>query len=148
MTSTHLFTFRSNRIDFVDENNCRRILLGLFESLPQITLTLTHHLTHDFRTVDQEERSRLVRYSTRHKGFTPTGWSKQKDTARGLDTDRLEQLQMAQWQVHELTNLRHLLAAQTNVIVPSIGQVCLFVFSLHWVTFYRGRNERGPYVYV
>ena len=88
---TNLFTLGSNRIDFINEDNCGRILLGFLKCLPQITLTLTSHFAHDLRAIDQEEESaRLVRNCPRHKCLTGTRWSKQEDTARRLDTDRLE----------------------------------------------------------
>jgi len=89
--STHLFTLRRNRIIFIDENDRRRVLLGLFKRLSQITFTLPSHLTHNLRTVDQEEkRSCFVRNRTHHERLTRTGRAKQEDTAWGLDTDRLE----------------------------------------------------------
>jgi hypothetical protein len=43
----------------------------------------------------------------------------------GLDINQLEELWMMQ---HELTDLYHLLAAPTNVVIFHIGQICLFVF--------------------
>src|SRR5882762_9636212 len=84
---THLFTFGSDRIYLIDEDDCRQVLLNLLKCLPQIALTSTHHLTHDLRTVDQEECSRLICHCSCHERLTCSRWAEQEDTMRQLDTD-------------------------------------------------------------
>lgn len=127
----YLFTLGRDRVNLINEDDRRRVLLGLLKCLPQIALTLTRHLAHDFRTVNQEEeRARLVRDRTRHERLTRSRRAIHEDTARGLDTDRLEKLRVAERELDEFANLGHLLAAATNVIVADFVQVGLLVFSL------------------
>ena len=65
---THIFTFGSDQIYLIDEDDCGRVLLNLLKRLPQIALTSTRHLTHDLGTVDQgEECSRLVCHCLCHE---------------------------------------------------------------------------------
>mmetsp|Transcript_6841 Transcript_6841/g.15455 ORF Transcript_6841/g.15455 Transcript_6841/m.15455 type:complete len:203 (-) Transcript_6841:812-1420(-) len=65
-----LLTLRGDGIDFIDENNGRSILLRLFKRTPQIGLSLSSHLGHDFGTINQEEKSSgLVGYSTGQQGL-------------------------------------------------------------------------------
>jgi hypothetical protein len=42
---------------------------------------------------------------------------------------------MSQWKLNQLTNLRHLLSATTDVIVADLIEVSLFVFALYWLAF-------------
>jgi hypothetical protein len=54
----YLLTFRSDRINLVDEDDCRGGLLSLLRRFPRVAFTLTRHLTHDLGAIDQkEERS-------------------------------------------------------------------------------------------
>lgn len=132
---TYLFTFRRNRIDFIDEDDSGRVLFGLFKCLSQVTLRFSRHFAHDFRPVDQEEKcTGLVRHGTSHKGFTGTRRAIHKDTTRGFDTNRLEELRMPERQLNEFSNLGHLLATATDIIVANVGQIALFLFALNWVT--------------
>ena len=131
----YLLSLGGNGVDFINEDDGRRVLLRLLERLSQVALGFTSHLRHDLRTVDEEEeRASFVRNSSCHEGLTRTGRTEHEDTTRRLDTDRLEELGMPQGQLDELTDLRHLLAAATNVVIANIGEVRLFVFTLDRVT--------------
>lgn len=120
----HLFSFWSDRVNLIDEDDGGRVLLRLLEGFAQITLRFAGHLGHDLRTIDEEEEgARLVRNSSCHQRFTGTRRSEHQDTARRLDTDGLEELRMAERQFHHLTNLGHLLSAATNIVVTNVIQV-------------------------
>ena len=84
--SMNLLMLGSNQIDFINEDNCGRILLGFLKWLPQmassITLPLTSHFAHDLWAIDQEEEGAcLVCNCPYHKCLTSTQWSKQEDMA-------------------------------------------------------------------
>mmetsp|Transcript_19192 Transcript_19192/g.28945 ORF Transcript_19192/g.28945 Transcript_19192/m.28945 type:complete len:226 (-) Transcript_19192:819-1496(-) len=86
-----LFTFWSNRIDFVNENDCWSIFLGFFKSLAQVGLGLSSHFRHDFWTINQEEEcSGFIRYSTCDKSFTRPWWTIKQDSTRRLHSKSLE----------------------------------------------------------
>jgi len=101
-----------------------KMIAGEFFSASSKAFLKLLPLSPAIQTVDQEEHGRFVRDRTRHERLASTGWTKQKDTARGLNTDRLEELWMTQWQFHELTDLCHLFATPTNVVVSHVGQCC------------------------
>mmetsp|Transcript_13821 Transcript_13821/g.28275 ORF Transcript_13821/g.28275 Transcript_13821/m.28275 type:complete len:206 (+) Transcript_13821:1164-1781(+) len=42
-------------VDLVDEDDGGCVLLGLLEGLPEVTLTLSGHLGHDLRAINEEE---------------------------------------------------------------------------------------------
>jgi hypothetical protein len=105
---THLLTLGSDRIDLVDENDGRAVLLGLFEGLSQVALRLSGHLGHDLGTVNQEkERSSLVGDSSCHQGLSCSRRSEHEDTSRRLDTDGLEKLRVSQRKLDQFSNLLH-----------------------------------------
>ena len=41
---------------------------------------------------------------------------------------------MPERQLNEFSNLGHLLATATDIIVANVGQIALFLFALNWVT--------------
>ena len=95
-----LLTLRRNGVDLVDENDGRGVLLCLLERLPQVAFRLSRHLTHNLRAVDKEEkRPGFVRDCSCHKRLTGTRGTVHEDTPRGFDTDRLEELRMAEWEL-------------------------------------------------
>ena len=55
-----------------------------------------------------------------------------ENTPQGLDSNRLGELRMAEWElpVDQFTDLGHLFAATTNVVVIHSVEVCLLVFAL------------------
>jgi len=50
--TTNLFSVRSNRIDLIDEDNCRTVLFSLFKCFSKISFSLSSHFRHNFRAVD------------------------------------------------------------------------------------------------
>jgi hypothetical protein len=131
----YLFTFWRNRIDLIDEDDGGRVLFSLFKRLSQVTLRFSRHFAHDFRAIDQEEKcTGLVSHRTGNKGFTGTRRTIHKDTTGGFYTNRLEELRMPEWQFNQFSNLGHLLATATDIVVTNVGQVALLVFALNWVT--------------
>lgn len=50
-------TLGSNGVDFINEDDCRRVLLCLLKSLAKVTLRLSCQLGHDLRTIDEEKES-------------------------------------------------------------------------------------------
>ena len=89
--TVRLLTLRSDRVDFINENDSRRILFSLFERLAEVGFRFTRELGHNFRTVDQEEEGAgFVRHRARNQRLAATRRTVEKDTLRGLDTDRLK----------------------------------------------------------
>lgn len=118
----HLFTLWRNRVDFIDEDNSGRVLLSFFEGLSEVAFRFTRHLAHNFGTVNKEEESTgFVRNSTSHQRFTSTRRAIHQNTTGRLNTDRFEELWMTEWQFDKFTDLSHLLAAATNVVITDIG---------------------------
>lgn len=125
----------------IDEDNSRGVLLGLLKGLSQVAFTLTSHLGHNFRAVDEEEEcTSFVGDSSGHEGFTSTRGAVHKHTSRWFDTNRFEELRVPEREFDHFSDLGHLLAASTNVIVPNVRQVGLFIFTLDGFPF--GVNGR------
>lgn len=128
-------TFGSDRIDLVNENNGRGVLLCFFKGLAEVGFGLTGHLTHDLRAVDKEkECSRLIGNRPSNQCLSGTRGSVEQDSARGLDAERLEQHRVTKGQLDHFANLSHLLAAATNVVVADVVHL-LLVFALDGVAF-------------
>mmetsp|Transcript_34945 Transcript_34945/g.84411 ORF Transcript_34945/g.84411 Transcript_34945/m.84411 type:complete len:230 (-) Transcript_34945:756-1445(-) len=93
--SLGFLTLRGNGIDFIDENNCRSILLRFFKCTPQIGLGLSSHLRHDFGTIDQEEKcAGLVGYGTGQQGLPRARRPEKKHAPGRLYSQGLEQCRM------------------------------------------------------
>src|SRR5258708_33341788 len=91
-----LFTFGRNGVDFVNENDRRRILFSLFERLSKVALRLAGHFGHDFGTVDEEEEcAGFICHGAGHECFSRTRRTKHKNATRRLDSDRFKELRMA-----------------------------------------------------
>lgn len=130
--SVGLLTLGCDRVDLIDKDDGRRVLLGFLEGLAQVRLGLTGHLGHDFGTVDQEEESTgLVGHGTSHQSLTRTGRAVHEDTTGRLDTNGLEELGVAKGQFDKLTDLSHLFPATTNVIVTDLVEVVLLILALN-----------------
>ena len=123
-----LFTIGSNRIDFIDENDRRRVLLALLERLPEVFFGLTRLARHDLGTIkEEEERACLVGDGLRDESLTRARRSVQEHTLGRLHTESLEQLRVPEWQLDHLTDLGHLLAATTDIVVADLLGVVLIV---------------------
>ena len=89
--------------------------------LAQVGLRLAGELGHDLRPVDEEEeRARLVGHGARDERLAGPRRPVQQDAFGRLDADGLEELRVAQRQLHQLADLRHLLANTTHVVVPHL----------------------------
>ena len=66
--------------------------------------------------------------------LSSAGRTKHQNTTGWLDTDRLEELGMTERQLDHLTNLSHLLAATSNVIITNVVQVSFLIFTLDGIT--------------
>lgn len=129
--SVGLLTLGGDGVDLINEDDSRRVLLGLLEGLAKVGFGFTSHLGHDLGTVDQEEESTgLVGDGTSHQGLTGTGRTVHEDTTRGLDTDGLEELGMTERQLDQFTDLSHLLAATTDIVVTNLVEVTLLILAL------------------
>lgn len=105
--TVRLFSLRSNRVKFVDEDNRRAVLLGLFKSFSEVGFGLARHLRHDLGTVDKEEEGTgLVGDSSGHEGLTGTRRTIHEDTPRRLDTDGLEELRVSQRKLNKFSDLK------------------------------------------
>lgn len=128
--SASLLTLGSNRINFIDEDDGRRVLLSLFKSFAQVTLTLTGHLGHDLGAIDGEEKgSGLIGNCAGNERLTCTRRAKHQDATRRLDTNALEKLRVTKGELYKLADLRHLLTSTTNVIVTNVSQIVFLILA-------------------
>ena len=101
-------------------------------------------------TVDQiEEGARFISHGTSDQRLACTGGSIQKDTARRLYSDGLEQLRMSKRKLHHLLDLGQLLPHSTDVVVTNSVQ-CFFFFLDTITTFFRSLTilQSPPNFYV
>src|SRR5699024_4683652 len=90
-----LFTFGSDGIKFVDENDSRCILFGFFKSLAQIALGLAGELAHNFGTVNEEEKcTSFVSHGSSNQGLAGTRRAIEQNTTRGLHANGFEECGM------------------------------------------------------
>mmetsp|Transcript_28442 Transcript_28442/g.80059 ORF Transcript_28442/g.80059 Transcript_28442/m.80059 type:complete len:454 (-) Transcript_28442:148-1509(-) len=128
--SVGLFTLWCNGIDLVDEDDGRSVLLGLLECLAEVGLTLTGHLGHDLRSIDEEkEGARLVGNGPRNEGLSASRWPVQEHTTWRFDSQGFEQGRVTQRELDHFTNLGHLLSATADIVVPHVVHL-FFVFAL------------------
>lgn len=57
--SPHLLSLWGDGVELINKDDCRSVLLRLFEGLPQVTLTLARQLAHDLRTWREESMTML-----------------------------------------------------------------------------------------
>lgn len=58
-----------------------------------------------------------------------------KDPTRRLDTNAFKKLRMSQWQLHQFSNLCHLLPTSANVIVSNLVQVPFLILTIEGLAF-------------
>eukprot|EP00962_Isochrysis_galbana_P021853 scaffold6456_cov98-Isochrysis_galbana.AAC.4 len=110
------------RVQLVNEDDGRRVGLGLLKHLPQRGLGFTRPLRHDLRAVDRPKP---------HAGLGPdgrgdhclagTGRAVDDDSAGGADTEVVEDLGLLERQVDELLQLGQLLVKAADVAVAHRG---------------------------
>ena len=66
----HFFPVGGDGVDLVDEDDGWTVLLSFLKGFSQVSLSLSGHLGHDFRAVDQEEEgSGLVGHCSGDEGL-------------------------------------------------------------------------------
>ena len=69
----YLFSLRSNGINFIDEDDGRAVLFGLFEGLPQVAFALAGQFAHNLGAIDEEKESAcFVGNRSCNQGFAGT----------------------------------------------------------------------------
>mmetsp|Transcript_5471 Transcript_5471/g.9487 ORF Transcript_5471/g.9487 Transcript_5471/m.9487 type:complete len:583 (+) Transcript_5471:685-2433(+) len=130
-----LLSLWGDGIDFIDENDGWRVLLGFLEGLAEIALRLPGELRHDLGPVDKEEEGAgFVGDRTGNQSFTRSGRPVEKDTFWWLNSDAFEELRMPERQLYQLTNLCQLLPYSSNVVVAHIIEA-LLVFAFDRLPF-------------
>src|SRR5438132_244418 len=118
----HLFPFRRNRIEFVDEQDAGRVLLRLLELLAKAFFTLSVILRHDFRALDRiEVRARFVRDGLCDQRLAGSGRAVQEHALRRVDAEAFEQLRVLEGELDHLADLHQLLLEPTDVFVGDGG---------------------------
>jgi hypothetical protein len=125
-----LLSLGGDRVDLVDEDDGGGVLLGLLEGLSEVGLGLAGHLGHDFRPVDEEEEGPgFVGDGAGDQGLSRPRRPVQEDPAGRLDPERLEEGGVPERELDHFSDLRHLLAAAADVVVPDVVHL-LFVLAL------------------
>merc|ERR1712212_1215018 len=139
-----LLSLGSNRVELVDEDDGRRVLLSLLKSLSQVALALTCQLAHDLWPVDEEEEGTgLVGYSPGHQGLSSTRGAEEQDAPGWLHSNGLEQSRVPEWKLHHLLEGGELLSATSNVVVANGVQGILLVLALDWLSLAMDHSVRG-----
>src|SRR5881409_3437057 len=119
----HLFPLRSNRVEFIDEQDARSVLLGLLELLAEALLALSVVLRHDLRALDRIEIcAGFVGHRFCDERLAGAGRPVQEDPFRRIDPEALEQLRVLQREFDHLADLHQLLLESTDVLVRDRGR--------------------------
>ena len=122
-----LVPFRGDAVQFVDEDDARRVLFGLFEDVPQVLFALAVELRHDLRSRDgMEVRIRLGGDRLREERLAGPRRSVEEDALRGLDAESFEELRVTQREFDHLPHLADLLAEPADVLVVDLGDLRRF----------------------
>lgn len=115
-----LLALRSNGVDFIDEDDGRRILFRLLERFAQVGFALTSQLRHDLWTINQEKESTgLVCNCPCYEGLPTSRRPIEQDTLGGLDSNGFEQLWMAKGKLYKLADLsRKRESSVRNIDIP------------------------------
>src|SRR6266566_8908939 len=129
--SSDLFSLRRNRINLVDEDDRRRILLCFLENVPQPFLAFSIIFAHDLWSAYAEKvRVRLTRNRSSYQSL-PRAWrSMKQDTFRRLDSQSLKQLRMSQRELNHLPDLLDHGSQTANVLVTDLGNRTDWFFDL------------------
>src|SRR6059036_3535745 len=119
----HLFPLRSNRVEFIDEQDARSVLLGLLELLAEALLALSVVLRHDLRALDRIEIcAGFVGHRLCDERLAGAGRPVQEDPLRRIDPEALEQLRVLQGELDHLADLHQLLLESADVLVRDRGR--------------------------
>src|SRR6516225_9197720 len=87
----------SDGIDFIDEDDARRILLALLEQIAHAARADANEHLHEIRTGDREKRNaRLTGNRARKKRFTGSRRTDQQNAFRNAAAELLKFLRLAQ----------------------------------------------------
>ena len=118
----HLAALGRDRVDLVDEHDRRRVLGRLLKHLTQALFRFAIGRAHDLGTVDEEElRVRFVRDRTRKPRLAGAGRAIKQQALGRLDTQPLEQLGVAQRQLHHLAQLVDGFGHAADVVIGHVG---------------------------
>src|SRR5436309_630692 len=113
-----LLTFRRDRVEFVDEQDARGVLLRLLEFLTKAFLALPVVLRHDLRALNRiEVRARLVRDGLRDEGLARPRRAIKEHPFRWIDAEPLEQFRVLQRELDHLADFHQLLFQPADVLV-------------------------------
>src|SRR3990170_3661941 len=113
-----LLPLRGDRVEFVDEQDARGVLLGLLKLLAEALLALPVVLRHDLGALDRGEVGpRLVGHGLRDEGLPRPRRAVQEDALRRVDPEPLEELRVLQGELDHLADLHELLLEAADVLV-------------------------------
>src|SRR6267143_5681195 len=122
-----LVPLRSDAVQFVDEDDARRVLFGLLEDVAEVLFALAVELRHDLRSGDRlEVRVRLRGDRLREEGLAGPRRSVEEHTFRGFDPESFKQLRVTQREFDHLPHLADLLAEPADVLVVDLGDLRRF----------------------
>ena len=79
------------------------IAIWYLATFPEVALTLSRHLAHDFWSIDEEEEcSRLIGHGSSDERLSRPRRSIEENTSRWLYTNGTEQLRVAEGELHHL----------------------------------------------
>src|SRR2546429_1331041 len=114
----HLFPLRGDRVEFIDEQDARSVLLGLLELLAEALLALSVVLRHDFRALNRIEiRARFVRHRLRDERLAGAGGPVQEAPFRSFGPEAFQELRVFQRELDHLAELHQLLLESADVFV-------------------------------
>ena len=112
-----------DRIELVDEDHARRVLLGLLELLPKLLLALSVVLRDDLRALDADEvGASLVGHRLGDEGLARSRRAVEQHPFRRGDREPVEQLRMLQRQFDHLADPTELLLEAPDILVGDTGR--------------------------
>lgn len=122
----HFFPVGGNGVDLVDEDDGWTVLLSFLKGFSQVSLSLTGHLGHDFRAVDQEEEgSGLVCHCSGDEGLARSGRTVEEHSSWRFNTQSFEELRVAEGQFDHFSDGGHLFAAASDIVVTNVVEFLL-----------------------
>src|SRR5213594_3303080 len=119
----HLFSFGGDRVELIDEEDARSVLLGLLELLAEALLALTVIFRHDFRALDGiEVRAGFIGHRLRDERLAGAGRTIEENPFRRIDPEALEQFRVFEGELDHLADLHQLLLESADVLVRDRGR--------------------------
>ncbi len=116
--ASHFLSLRSDRVDLVDEDYRRRLLLRLLENLSQPRLRFTVEFAHYLRPAYRYEVGvALSRDGLREEGLPRSRRTVEEDPLRRLDAQLLEDLRVSEGELDHLPDFLNLVLEATYVFV-------------------------------